>query len=193
MPDQLDLPDLFRRCQRKEDAACEAVYRWVSRMAVGFLARRFPNLSPVEQEEAADRARYRIVEAMMREQIDAVNATSNWPLIGYVKRVVANAGKDVARQRRDVDSSDQVEEYPASGPSPAQNAIGRETLTCAERVLNSVEASHRFVFVLKWNGVSTRTIVEEVRRMYRTVLSTQAIDTRYSRLWAKIQRECDES
>jgi DNA-directed RNA polymerase specialized sigma24 family protein len=193
LPDQLDLPDLFRRCQRKEEAACEAIYRWVSRMAVGILARTFSNLSRVEQEEAADRARYRIVEAMMHEKIDAVNATTNWPLIGYVKRVIENAAKDVARQRRDVDGSDQVEGCPASGPSPVQYAIARETAACAERVLNSLEASHRRVFVLKWNGVPTRTVAEEVWRMYGTVLSTQAIDTRYSRLLAKIQRECDES
>lgn len=192
MPDHLDLPDLFRRCQRKEEAACEAVYRWVSRMAAGILNRGFPNLSRVEREEAADRARYRIVEAMMLGRIDAVNANNNWPLIGYVRHVIENAAKDVVRQRHDIEGTDQLEAHPASGSSPDRSAIAREVLTCIERVLNSLEAVDRFIFVLKWNDVSTRTIAADVRRIHQAVVTTQAIDTRFSRLRAKIRHECDE-
>jgi len=192
LPDNLDLPDLFRRCQRKEEAACEALYRWVSRMASSILARDFANLSRVEREEAADKARYRIVEAMIHGRIHAVNANSNWPLIRYVTQVIENAAKDVARQRRDTDGTDQVETYPAGGSSPERSAIAREVLTCIERVLNSLEAIDRFIYVLKWRGASTRTIAADVWRIYQTAVTTQAIDTRFSQFTAKIQRECDE-
>ena len=192
MPDQLDLPDLFRRCQRKEEAACEAVYRWISRTAAGILGRDFSNLSRVERDEAADRARYRIAEAMTLGRIAAVSAGNNWPIIAYVKQVVENAARDVARQRHGTEGSDQLDAHPASGPGPDRMAIGREVLACIERVLNSLEAADRFIFVLKCNGVSTRTIAADVQRLYQIAVTTQAIDTRFSRLRVKIQRECEE-
>ena len=166
MPDHLDLPDLFRRCQRNEESACAAVYGWVSRVAANILERGFPNLSSLEREEAADRARYRIVEAMMHGRIDAVNANNNWPLMGYVRQVIENAAKDVARQRHDTDTTDQLEAYPAGGSNPERSAIAREVLACIERVLNSLEAVERFIFVLKWKGVSTRAIAADVWRIH---------------------------
>ena len=192
MPDQLDLPDLFRRCQRKEEAACEAVYRWISRTAAGILGRDFSNLSRVERDEAADRARYRIAEAMTLGRIAAVSAGNNWPIIAYVKQVVENAAIDVSRQRHDTEGSDQLEAHPASGPGPEGMAIAREALACIERVLTSLEATDRFVFVLKWKGVSTRTVAEDVRRVFQTAMTPQAIDTRFFRLRARIQRDCAE-
>lgn len=191
MPDQLDLPDLFHRCQRKEEAACGAIYAWVSRMADRILGRDFSNLSPVERDEAADRARYRIVEAMTLGRIEAVHAKNNWPIIAYVKQVIENAAKDVSRQRHGTDGAEELETYAATGPGPDRQASLRAALACIEQILNSIEPADRFIFILKCNGVATRTIAADIHRLYQVVVTTQAVDTRFSRLRAKIQRECE--
>ena len=192
MPDQLDLPDLFRRCQRSEEAACKSVYDWVSRTVVGIINGRFANLSLVERDEATDRARYQITEAMMLGRIDAVKAGNNWPLIAYVKQVVENAAKGVLRQRHGAEVSVEPGRHVTGEPGPDRQASAHESLACVERVLNSLEAADRLIFFSKLSGVSTRAIAADVRRLFQLVVTTQAIDTRFSRLRVKIQRECRE-
>jgi len=190
LPDRLDLRGLFRRCRRNEETACEAVYSWVSRMTTSILNRKFSNLSRIERGEAADRARFRIVEAMSLGRIDAVDANSDWPIIGYVTQVVEHAAIDVWRERHGTEGSDQLETHPARGPSPEAWAISQELLACIERVLRSVEEADRFIFLLKLNGVSADAIAGDLHRILQIVITTQAIDTRFSRLRVKIQREC---
>jgi DNA-directed RNA polymerase specialized sigma24 family protein len=192
LPDQLDLPDLFRRCQRNEEAACKAVYVWVSSTVAGIVNGRFANLSRVERDEAADRARYQLTQAMLLGQIDAVNAPNNWPLLAYLKEVVENAARDVLRRRRGTDVSDELRGHAADEPAPDRQASAHESLTCVERVLNSLEATDRLIFFSKLNGVPTRAVAADVRRLFRLVVTTQAIDTRFSRLRTKLRRECRE-
>ena len=100
--------------------ACEAVYRWISRTAAGILGRDFSNLSRVERDEAADRARYRIAEAMTLGRIAAVSAGNNWPIIAYVRALQysrhAPAADLPAELRKKLSSN--------SSPAGAEKAAG---------------------------------------------------------------------
>ena len=159
-------------------------------VAAGVLKQRFSNLSRVEREEAADRVRYRITEAMMLGRIEGMDASTSWPIIAYVKKVVDSAAIDVWRARHEVESSDDLVARTGSGPSPEAWTAARERLACIKRVLSSLAEEDRFVFVLKLEGVPTLAVVGDVLRMFHVAVTTQAIDTRFSRLRARIQREC---
>jgi hypothetical protein len=159
-------------------------------MTAGILRRRFPNLSGVERDEAADTARYRIAEAMTLGRIEGMDATSNWPIISYVKKVVENAGLDVWRARREMEGSDELVGHAASGPSPEAWAAGQELLACVKRLLSSVTEADRLIFFLKLAGLSTLGIAGDLHRLLHVVATAQTIDTRFSRLRARIQQEC---
>lgn len=85
------LPDLFRRCCGNEEAACADLYRRIARMAAGIVRQSFPNLSRLGQEEAADRARFRIAEAFAVNVHSWTHRPGHFPRCARRRWAFANA------------------------------------------------------------------------------------------------------
>jgi hypothetical protein len=123
-------------------------------------------------------------------RIESVDGDSNWPILRYVNQVIEHAAKDVWRERHGVEYSDRLETQPGREPSPERWAVGRQLWACIERAVTALKEDDQFIFVLKARGVSAVAIAADLHRIFKTVISTQAIDTRFSRLRVKIGREC---
>lgn len=179
-----DPRDLLRRCRESdEEAWSELLYffRQVARRVLN----GFPNLTPVEREEAEDDARATLVTEVQR---DGLRGTSRGEMVAFVRVVVINSARDIWRRHRPTEPP--PPDLGEDGANPAHDAAIRQQLDRARTIIASWPPIDRFVFIMKLNNVSAAAISADAARLYGVSLTTGAVDVKYSRLRAQLRRQC---
>jgi len=143
---------------------------------------RFPNLTPVEREEAEDVAR---VAMALEVSEGRVKSEADGAVVGYARVVLANAARDAWRRRRP--SEPLPRDLTDRGPTPAERVALQAELSRLEGLVGAWSAEDRFIFVMKLDGVSTATIKADLERLYGRYVTPEAIDVRFHRLRARLR------
>jgi DNA-directed RNA polymerase specialized sigma24 family protein len=180
------LGELLVRCRGQEEAAWGEFRTWFRRVAAHVLG-RFPNLSPLEREEAEDEAR---VTVALEISGNRITGTTDGAIASFVRAVVTNAARDVWRRRRPGEPLPPL--LRDEDPSPAERAMFQAQLECAETVIRSWSPDNRFIFMMKIERVTAATIKADLERLFGLFLSIETIDVRFFRLRREVRRRCPD-
>jgi DNA-directed RNA polymerase specialized sigma24 family protein len=145
-------------CRQGDPASWEAFVTWFSAVSGRVLA-GFPNLHPLEREEAAGEARLKLVA-----EIQAHRLKANYPgeVVNFARLIVKRQALDLLRARRA--RADRAAQIASAEVSPSTSAESRQRLECLERLLNHHwSAENRLIFLMKINDVPSTTIQTEAR------------------------------
>jgi hypothetical protein len=183
----MDLLVMVEGCRRGETQSWEAFLTWFSALSGRVLA-GFPNLHPLEREEAADEARLKLVA-----EIQAHRLKADYPgeVVNFARLIVKRQALDVFRTRRPrADLHAQIATAEAS-ISPLTTAESRRRLECLERLLNHQwSAENRFIFMMKINDVPSTRIQTELASTFGLHVEPGTIDVRFHRLRREALKAC---
>jgi DNA-directed RNA polymerase specialized sigma24 family protein len=181
----MDLLVMMEGCRQGDTRAWEAFLAWFSALSGRVLA-GFPNLHPLEREEAADEARLKLVA-----EIQAHRLKADYPgeVVNFARLVVKRQALDLFRTRR---SRAEIHSQIASAEvSPLTSAESRLRLECLERLLNHQwSAENRFIFMMKINNVPSTRIQTELASSFGLHVGPGTIDVRFHRLRREALKAC---
>jgi hypothetical protein len=181
----MDLLAMVEGCRRGDTRSWETFLTWFSELSGRVLA-GFPNLHPLEREEAADEARLKLVA-----EIQAHRLKADYPgeVVNFARLVVKRQALDLFRTRRP--RADLCSEIASAEGSPLTSAESRLRLACLERLLNHRwSAENRFIFIMKINDVPSTRIQTELASAFGLHVEPGSIDVRFHRLRQEALRAC---
>lgn len=180
----VDLLDLLRRCQNHDEAAWQDFHLWFRRLARRVLT-RFPDLSPLEREEAEDAAR---VKVALQISHDGITGTSSGEITNFGKRVVTNCARDIWKGRRPSEPLPPL--LRDGGPSPFEAAKFQAEIECARGLLAGWSQENRCIFMMKLDNIAAATIKADLGRLFGLYIAVESVDARFSRLRAELRQRC---
>jgi DNA-directed RNA polymerase specialized sigma24 family protein len=172
-------------CRHDDGASWEAFVAWFSALSGRVLA-GFPNLHPLEREEAAGEARVKLVAEIQGHRLKA-----DYPgeVVNFARLIVKREALDLLRTRRD--RADLTTELASDEASPSRSAESRQRLECLEGLLSHRwSAENRLIFLMKINDVPTTRIQTELASILGVHLEPGTIDVRFHRLRREAQKAC---
>lgn len=180
----VDLLDVLRRCQNHDEAAWQVFHVWFRRLASRVLT-RFPDLSPLEREEAEDAARVKVALEISHH---GITGTSSGEITNFGKRVVTNCARDIWKRRRPTEPLPPL--LRDDGPSPFEAAKFQSEIECAKRVLAEWGQENRCIFMMKLDNIAAATIKADLERLFGLYIAIESVDARFSRLRAELRQRC---
>lgn len=181
----MDLLVILEGCRQGDTRSWEAFLTWFSALSSRVLA-GFPNLHPLEREEAADEARLKLVA-----EIQAHRLKADYPgeVVNFARLVVKRQALDVFRARRL--RADLRADITSVEGSPFTSAESRLRLECLERLLEQQwSPENRLIFMMKINDVPSTRIQTELARIFGLHVEAGTIDVRFHRLRREALKAC---
>jgi hypothetical protein len=181
----MDLLVMVEGCRQGDPASWEAFLIWFSALSGRVLA-GFPNLHPLEREEAAAEARLKLVA-----EIQAHRLKADYPgeVVNFARLVVKRQALDLLRTRPP--RADLPTQIASAEVSPSTSAESRLRLECLERLLNHQwSAENRFIFLMKINDVPSTRIQTELASSFGVHIEPGTIDVRFHRLRREALKAC---
>jgi DNA-directed RNA polymerase specialized sigma24 family protein len=181
----MDLLAMMEGCRQGDTQAWEAFLTWFSALSGRVLA-GFPNLHPLEREEAADEARLKLVA-----EIQAHRLKADYPgeIVNFARLVVKRQALDLFRARRL--RADLRAQIASAEASPFTSAESRLRLECLEKLLyHQWSAENRFIFMMKINDVPSTRIQTELANGFGLHVAPGTIDVRFHRLRREALKAC---
>jgi len=180
----MDLLEMLEGCRTGHEAAWEAFVGWFSMVSTRVLA-GFPNLHPIEREEAAAHARFKIVGEIRNGRL---KATYPGELVNFVRVVVKREAIDRGRGRGPHEGiSADLPDRSLSAPSA--RAESRLRLDCIEKLLLTETEDTRLIVVMKMNGVPTEVIRAELANS-KVYIDAATVDGRFHRFKKHALKAC---
>ncbi|MGH7334357.1 MAG: hypothetical protein ACREKS_16765 [Candidatus Rokuibacteriota bacterium] len=180
----MDLLVMVEGCRRGDTQSWEAFLTWFSALSGRVLA-GFPNLHPLEREQAADEARLKLVAEIQTHRLKA-----DYPgeVANFARLVVKRQALDLFRTRRP--RADLRSQIASAEVSPLTSTESRLRLECLERLLNQWSAENRFIFMMKINDVPSTRIQTELASSFGLHVGPGTIDVRFHRLRRVALKAC---